>query len=256
VALADVDPAYSGGFAGADEVAEELEQLRERMTELQGRLYAEHEQALLIVLQAIDAGGKDGAIRRVFSGMNPQGCEVSSFKRPTEEELDHDFLWRYHQQVPGKGMVGVFNRSHYEDVLVVRVKKLVPKRVWRRRYGQINAWEELLAQSGVKVVKFYLHISKAEQKERLQKRLQDPQKRWKFDPLDLEERKRWDDYQAAFQDALSQCSTRHAPWYVVPANHKWFRDLVLARAIVATLEQMDPQYPEPAEGLDGLVIAD
>jgi PPK2 family polyphosphate:nucleotide phosphotransferase len=188
--------------------------------------------------------------------VNPQGCRVWSFKVPSSDELDHDFLWRYHKCAPGRGMIGVFNRSHYEDVLVVRVKDLVPEEVWRARYGLINDFERLLTASGTTVLKFFLHISKDEQKERLESRIADPEKHWKFDPADLVERRSWDAYQAAFDDALTRCSTPYAPWHVVPGNRKWFRNLIVARTIADTLEAMNPQFPEAAEGIGGLKVPD
>lgn len=256
VDLSTIDADASGPFHSADDVKAELKRQRKRITALQERLYAGHRQSLLVVLQAMDTGGKDGAIRGVFKGVNPQGCQVASFKAPTPEELDHDFLWRYHQKAPGRGMIGIFNRSHYEDVLIVRVKRLAPDTDWHRRYAAINAFEQNLADSGTTVLKFYLHISKDEQKRRLQSRLDDPEKHWKFDPADIAERGRWDDYMAAFEDAIAACSTAAAPWYIVPANHKWYRNLVIARTIADTLEAMDPQFPSPASGLDEIVIPD
>jgi PPK2 family polyphosphate:nucleotide phosphotransferase len=209
-----------------------------------------------VVLQAIDTGGKDGTIRSVFEGVNPQGCRVWSFKVPSAEERDHDFLWRYHAKVPGRGMIGVFNRSHYEDVLVVRVKSLEPEGVWRPRYDLINDFERMLTLSGVTVLKFFLHISKDEQKERLEARIADPEKHWKFDAADLVERQSWDAYQGAFTDALSRCSTPHAPWHVVPANRKWYRNLLVARTIANTLEAMDPRYPDAQPGIAELTVPD
>jgi PPK2 family polyphosphate:nucleotide phosphotransferase len=253
--LADVDPDADGGFDKAEAKAA-LDVERARIQALQERLYAERRRSLLIVLQAIDTGGKDGTIRAVLQGVNPQGCAVTSFKVPSAEELDHDFLWRYHAKVPGRGMIGVFNRSHYEDVLVVRVKGLVPEEVWRARYDRINDFERLLTASGTTILKFFLHISKAEQKARLEARIEDPEKHWKFDPADLVERKSWDAYQAAFGDALTRCSTPDAPWHVVPANRKWFRNLVVARTVADTLEAMDPRYPEAAKGIADLKVPD
>lgn len=188
--------------------------------------------------------------------MNPQGCRVWSFKVPSAEELDQDFLWRYHRRTPGRGLIGVFNRSHYEDVLVVRVKGLVPEETWRERYGLINEFERLLTLSGCVILKFFLHISKDEQKERLEARLADPEKHWKFDPADLVERKSWDAYQTAFDDALTRCSTPYAPWHVVPANRKWARNVMVARTIADTLEAMDPRFPEPRKGLEGITVPD
>jgi PPK2 family polyphosphate:nucleotide phosphotransferase len=220
------------------------QKLLARLEELQAALYAESRQSLLVILQALDAGGKDGTTRKVFSSLNPQGCEVHSFKRPTEEELAHDFLWRAHRVVPRTGMIGIFNRSYYEDVLVVRVHDLVPKKVWKKRFDQINAFERMLTQNGVTILKFYLHISRAEQKRRLADRLEDPTKNWKFEPGDLEERERWDDYIEAYEDALSRCSTKWAPWYIVPADRKHARNLLVTQVIVDALERMDPQYPK------------
>jgi PPK2 family polyphosphate:nucleotide phosphotransferase len=204
----------------------------------------------------MDTGGKDGTIKHVFSGVNPQGCRVSSFKRPSAEEANHDFLWRYHKSAPARGRIGIFNRSHYEDVLVVRVKDLVPEEVWRERYHQINDFERNLSNDGISVLKFFLHISKDEQKRRLQSRLENPDKRWKFSSADIKERAFWNDYQAAFEDALTNCSTEHAPWYVVPANKKWYRNLVIARTIADTLAALDPHFPPAEEGLELVEIPD
>jgi PPK2 family polyphosphate:nucleotide phosphotransferase len=253
--LAGVDPDADGGL-DKDWAREALERERERISSLQERLYAERARSLLLLFQAIDTGGKDGTIRAVLKGVNPQGCTVTSFKVPSSDELDHDFLWRYHARTPGRGMIGVFNRSHYEDVLVVRVKGLVPDQVWQGRYGRINDFERLLTESGTTLLKFFLHISKAEQKERLEARIADPEKHWKFDPADLVERKSWDAYQQAFGDALARCSTPHAPWLVVPANRKWFRNYVIARTVADTLAAMDPQFPQAAPGIGALTVPD
>jgi PPK2 family polyphosphate:nucleotide phosphotransferase len=255
--IATTDPDSTGGLKGdADkEAAKALKKLeRDRIIALQERLYAEHRQSLLVVFQATDTGGKDSTIRRVFKGVNPQGVRVWSFKAPTPEELDHDFLWRIHQHTPAKGMINVFNRSQYEDVLIVRVKELVPETVWRQRYEQINHFEQLLVENGTRIVKFFLNISKEEQKDRFQDRLDDPEKHWKFNSGDLAERELWDRYQKAYEAAIRQCSTQRAPWYVVPANHKWYRDLVVARAIRETLEEMDPRFPPAEKGLDKVKI--
>jgi len=241
---------YDGGKAAAKA---EFDLLREELAEFQHRLYSEGKQKLLIVFQAMDAGGKDGAIRAVLEGVNPQGVQVTSFKSPTKEELDRDFLWRIHKAVPGKGMIGVFNRSHYEDVLIVRVDNIVPETVWRPRYTFINQFEKLLHDTGTTILKFYLHISKEEQKKRFQERLDDPAKNWKFSHEDLEKRKQWGDYQAAYQEMLAQCSTAEAPWYVIPADQNWYRNLAVARIMVETLRGMDPQYPQ-AEDLRGVVV--
>ncbi|MGH7631892.1 MAG: PPK2 family polyphosphate kinase [Gemmatimonadales bacterium] len=220
-----------------------LAELGDRMAQLQAALYAEGRRSLLVVLQARDTGGKDGAIRHVFGPLNPMGVEVTSFKRPTPLELSHDYLWRVHQRVPPAGMIGVFNRSHYEDVLVVRVHGLVPDPVWRPRYEQINAFERHLADNGVTILKFCLHISRDEQRRRLIDRLRDPDKNWKFNPGDLEERERWDAYTAAYADAIGQTSTDWAPWYVVPGDRKALRDVLVAQVVVETLERMGPRYP-------------
>jgi PPK2 family polyphosphate:nucleotide phosphotransferase len=256
VRLAEVDPDESERYAKKKDVVDELDKQRKRIRDLQARLYGEHRRSLLIVLQAMDTGGKDGTIKGVFQGVNPQGCQVWSFKVPSAEELDHDFLWRYHNRVPGKGMINIFNRSHYEDVLVVRVKGLVPEAVWRPRYEAINQFEYALAMSGISIIKFYLHISRAEQKRRLESRLTSPDKRWKFSPDDLKERVFWDDYQVAFEDAVNLCSTSYAPWYVIPANKKWYRNLVVARTIADTLEAMDPRYPAADPGLEHVAVSD
>lgn len=253
IRLTEIDPAYTANLT--KETAKGLLAKNvERMAKLQEVLYAEGKHSLLIVLQAMDAGGKDGTIRSIMSGVNPQGVIVTSFKAPTADELAHDFLWRIHQAVPGRGMIGIFNRSHYEDVLIVRVKNLVPKEVWQTRYQHINYFEQLLVDSGVTILKFYLHISKAEQKERLQARLDEPDKRWKFNPGDLAERARWADYMQAFEDVFEKCSTQAAPWYIVPADKKWYRNVLISETIVKTLEGLEMKYPEPAEGLDKIMI--
>lgn len=253
IKLAKIDPDQTGDIDKA-KAKKQLKENIERMAELQNILYAEGKHALLIVLQAMDAGGKDGTIRSIMSGVNPQGVRVTSFKKPTEEELSHDFLWRIHQSTPARGMIGIFNRSHYEDVLVVRVHDLVPPDIWQVRYDQINNFESLLTTTGVTILKFYLHISKEEQKERFQARLEQPHKRWKFNPADLKERDMWDDYMQAFQVAFEKCSPTHAPWHIVPANKKWYRNLLISETIVKTLEDLNLKYPEPVEGLDNLVI--
>jgi PPK2 family polyphosphate:nucleotide phosphotransferase len=255
VDLRDIDPSSTAG--GPDDKAAAhatFPELWDGLLDLQERLYAESGRSLLVVLQAMDAGGKDGTIEHVFKGLNPQGVRVSSFKAPTEEELAHDFLWRIHQQAPRHGEIGVFNRSHYEDVLVVRVHELVPKSVWKARYEHIRAFEQALVDGGTAIVKLYLHISKEEQAERLQARLDDPTKHWKFRAGDLAERERWDDYRAAFEDAIAETSTEDAPWYVVPGDHKWYRNWAVLRILTETLEAMDPQFPPPEEDLSSVVI--
>ena len=254
VHLKDYDPDYTGDFESKSDAKEALERNLERIDELQEVLYAEHKHALLLVFQAMDGGGKDSTIRYVMEGANPQGVQVASFKVPTAEELDHDFLWRIHKHVPGRGMIGIFNRSHYEDVLVVRVDELVPKDVWQARYDHINAFERLLADSGVTILKFYLHISKEEQKERLQARITNPDKHWKLSDADAKERLLWNDYRRAYEDALSRCNTEWAPWYIIPADRKWYRNMVVADIIAGALRQMDPQWPEPKVDVSKLVI--
>jgi PPK2 family polyphosphate:nucleotide phosphotransferase len=240
--LKDWDPADHGKYT--KEVAEaETAKLHDRLEHLQEKLYAEHKRALLIVLQGMDAAGKDGTIKHVMSGVNPQGCDVTSFKQPTAKELDHDFLWRVHSAAPPKGMIGIFNRSHYEDVLVVRVHELVPEEVWRRRYGQIVCFEEMLAAEHTVILKFFLHISKDEQKRRFDARHADPDKNWKSSDADEAERKFWDEYQEAYEDAIGKTSKDHAPWFVIPANEKWYRDLAISQVIVGTLERLNLQYP-------------
>jgi PPK2 family polyphosphate:nucleotide phosphotransferase len=255
VDLARWDPDDRSAFDGDKGAARyELKTLNKRLEELQELLYAEGKHKILIVLQAMDSGGKDGTIRHVFDGTNPQGVKVASFKKPTDEERSHDYLWRVHRHTPGSGEITIFNRSHYEDVLVVRVHNLVPPEVWSRRYDHINAFEQLLADEGTTIVKLYLHISKEEQKERLQARLDEPHKQWKFAKGDLAERRRWDDYMEAFEAVLSKTSTASAPWYVIPADRKWYRNLVVSKILVETLEKLDMQYPEPEEDLEGIVI--
>jgi PPK2 family polyphosphate:nucleotide phosphotransferase len=245
VRLDRIDPADTLGLPGKQQAQRALAKNVARIAALQERLHAEDERALLVVLQALDAGGKDGTTRAVFSGVNPQGCKVTSFKAPSSTELDHDFLWRIHHAMPGRGEIGVFNRSHYEDVLVVRVDGLVPKAVWSRRYEQINGFERYLTETGTEIVKLFLHISREEQAERLRERLEDPAKRWKFSPADLKKRAQWDDYRAAYEDMLRRCTTDHAPWYVVPGDRNWVRNLAVSAIVLAKLEEMDPRFPQP-----------
>jgi PPK2 family polyphosphate:nucleotide phosphotransferase len=254
IRIKEFEPDYTGKYKNKDDANAELEKNIARLAELQEVLYAEGKHALLIVLQAMDAGGKDGLIRNVMSGINPQGCRVTSFKAPTPEELSHDFLWRIHQHVPPKGSIGVFNRSHYEDVLIVRVHNLVPEAVWKKRYENINNFEKLLADSGVTILKFFLHISQEEQKERLEKRLEDKTKNWKFNPGDLKERALWDEYMAAYEDAINKCNTAWAPWHIVPANKKWYRNLVISERLVEALESLDMKYPPAPEEIENIVI--
>lgn len=249
VNLAKIDPGYDGGYANEEATKAESIKYSQRLSELQAMLYAENKHALLVVLQAMDAGGKDGTIHHVMSAMNPQGCSVVGFKVPTAVELAHDYLWRIHEHTPGKGQITVFNRSHYEDVLVVRVHNLVPKEVWSKRYNEINEFERELANSGTTIVKFFLHIDKEEQLKRFRDRLDEPDKQWKISNSDYSERELWDDYQKAYMDALNKCSFNYAPWYVIPANHKWLRDLAVSQILVETLEGLKMKYPEPSVDL-------
>ena len=254
IRLADYDPADTSLMPDKEKVKVEIEQDLEQMRDLQDRFYAEHERAVLIVLQGMDTSGKDGTIKHVMSGVNPLACSALGFKAPAGEELDHDFLWRFQRVMPKYGHIGVFNRSHYEDVLAVRVHQLVPKKVWKARYDQINRFEELAVELGTVILKFYLHISKEEQKRRLEERLANPNKNWKFSLGDVQERALWDDYQEAYEDALNKCSTEAAPWYIVPADHKWFRNWMVATVIVDKLKSLKPQYPPPKTDLTQIRI--
>jgi PPK2 family polyphosphate:nucleotide phosphotransferase len=245
VKLSKYDPENTLGLEKGGKVSHLLEKTLHQIDSLQYLLYAQKKFAVLVVLQALDAGGKDGTIRHVMSGVSPQGCRVTSFKVPTPEEASHDFLWRIHKAVPEKGEIGMFNRSHYEDVLVVRVHNLVPKKVWEERYDQINAFEDLLAQSNVKILKFFLHISKDEQKKRFEERVDDPDKRWKISEADFAERKYWDDYVEAYQEALTRCNSKANPWFIIPSNKKWFRNLAVSRIIGETLEDLGMKFPKP-----------
>jgi len=255
VNLKEWDPSDTSAFDGSEEEAEDrLVKLNRQLEDLQELLYAEGKRRLLVALQAMDTGGKDGTIRHVFEGVNPQGVKVASFKAPTQEELGHDFLWRAHKQTPGRGEITIFNRSHYEDVLVVRVHRLVPAEVWRGRYARINDFERMLSEEGTTILKFFLHISKGEQKKRLQARLDERHKRWRFNVGDLKERKLWPAYMRAYEDAIGKTSAQWAPWYIVPANHKWYRNLVVCTVIVETLKSLKMRYPEPKDNLDRVVI--
>lgn len=246
VHLDKIDPGDISAFDGdKGEAKNLLDKLNGQLDLLQERLYAGQQEALLIVFQGMDTSGKDGVIEHVFEGVNPQGVQVASFKVPTPQELAHDFLWRIHQRMPAKGEIVIFNRSHYEDVLVVRVHELVPERVWRKRYEEINNFERMLHDEGTTILKFYLHINQEEQRQRLLDRLEAPEKRWKFNPADLTERALWKDYMQAYEDALEQTSTDWAPWHIVPANHKWFRNLVVSSVLVNTLNKLNPQPPQP-----------
>ena len=249
--LRDVDPDDTSRCDDKDEAEDLVAKHVHRMADLQRILFAQQKHALLIVLQAMDGGGKDGTIRHVMSGLNPLGCRVVGFRVPTPEEQSHDFLWRVHREVPPLGWIGIFNRSHYEDVLAARVRRIVPPAVWRGRYAHINAFEKLLSDNGVVILKFFLHISKQEQKERLERRLHDPQRAWKFDPVDWDNRRLWKDYMAAYEDAIARCGTAWAPWHVIPANRKWYRNLLVSETIVRALEGMGLKYPRPRAGRRG-----
>jgi PPK2 family polyphosphate:nucleotide phosphotransferase len=245
IRLKDFDPQFVDQHENKKSVLPKIEKLRQRMDGLQFKLYAEQKRSLLICLQALDAGGKDGVVRHVIGSMNPQGCRVVGFKQPSPEELAHDFLWRIEQQVPKRGEVVIFNRSHYEDVLIARVHDLVPKKVWSKRYEQIDDFERRLVANGTHILKFFLHISKEEQLRRFGQRLDDPARRWKISEADYSEREYWTSYEAAYEDALGKCSTSDAPWFVIPSDHKWFRDLAISQIIVETMERLDTQVPKP-----------
>ena len=250
VRLSSIDTGDDAGLGDKEAARAQLTGDLERLRALQHLLYADNRYALLVVLQAMDTGGKDGTIRHVMSGFNPAGCQVTSFKVPSDEERAHDYLWRVHRAVPPRGVIGVFNRSYYEDVLIVRVHNLVPRDAWELRYRQINEFERMLVENGVAVLKFFLHISKKEQEKRLNVRLNDRTKNWKFSEGDLFERKRWSEYQEAYQDAIDRCTTRWAPWHIVPADRKWARDCVVARVMRKKLESMGLRYPKPLSKSD------
>jgi PPK2 family polyphosphate:nucleotide phosphotransferase len=255
VTLKDWDPDDKSNFDGGKKKGKKhLLQLNLELEALQELLYAEHKHKVLVVLQGMDTSGKDGVIRHVFEGVNPQGVSVANFKKPTEKELDHDYLWRVHRFTPLKGQIVIFNRSHYEDVLVVRVHDLVPKEIWSRRFSQINDFERMLVEEGTTIVKFFLHITPDEQKERLQARLDDPNKLWKFNSLDLQERKLWDSYIKAYEDVLNKTSTEWAPWHIVPSNRKWYRNLVIAEVLIDTLKNLKMEFPQAEENLDKIKI--
>jgi PPK2 family polyphosphate:nucleotide phosphotransferase len=246
VKLADIDPGFKDDHDNHKKAAVEIEHHEKKLRRLQDLFHADGRRSLLICLQGMDTGGKDGTIHHILGAMDPQGCRVEQFRQPSNEELAHDFLWRIHKVVPRRGTVTIFNRSHYEDVLVVRVHNIVPHAVWSRRYDQINAFEQNLVDNNTHILKFYLHISKHEQLTRFEERLDDPTKQWKISEADYKERAFWDDYMAAYEEALSRCSTPHAPWFVIPSDHKWFRNLAIARVVVEYLEGLDMKYPEPS----------
>jgi PPK2 family polyphosphate:nucleotide phosphotransferase len=257
VRLEDIDPrskADAPGDGSKEAGKEAVAAMAEELNELQNRLWAEKQRSVLLVLQALDAGGKDGTVKAVCGPINPMGLRVKSFKAPTETELDHDFLWRIQREVPEHGEFAVFNRSHYEDVLIVRVDELVPEQVWRNRFRTIREFERGLSTEGTTIVKVYLHISKDEQRQRFEDRLTIPSKNWKFNAADLAVRAKWDHYQEAYEEALAETSAHHAPWYVVPADRKWYRNWAVTSILLHTLREMDPQYPPPAEGLADIVI--
>jgi PPK2 family polyphosphate:nucleotide phosphotransferase len=247
--LRDFDPDFKGRH-GKEKALAKIDALCERMSDLQQRLFAERRRSLLICLQALDAGGKDGVVKHVIGSMNPDGCHVANFKEPTQEELAHDFLWRIEAQMPKRGEVAIFNRSHYEDVLIVRVHNLVPKAVWSQRYAQIDDFERRHAANGTVILKFFLHISKDEQLRRFEQRLDDPAKRWKISESDYAEREYWEDYERAYDDVLAKCNSEEAPWFVIPANHKWFRDVAISEIVVATLGSMNIQLPKPTVDIE------
>lgn len=255
VDLSGLDTRETGSFTGGKKEGRVLhKELTVRLSELQEKFYADGSHRLLVVLQATDTGGKDGTIKKVFRGVNPAGVRMAAFKQPTHQELARDYLWRVHSRVPKDGEITIFNRSHYEDVLIVRVKGLVEEDVWSKRYAHINDFERLLADEGTTIIKIFLHISKEEQRERLQARLDDPTKHWKFNPGDLAERERWDLYQHAYEDMLERTSQDHAPWFVVPADRKWFRNLVVSSILIETLEALDLEYPPGPVDIEGIVI--
>jgi PPK2 family polyphosphate:nucleotide phosphotransferase len=254
VNLSKRDPGDTAGFGNEEKCEAALAKNVKDLFALQTLLAASAEYSVLIVLQAMDAGGKDGTIRHVMTGLNPQGCRVTSFKVPNDKEARHDFLWRIHEAAPMHGEVGIFNRSHYEDVLVVRVHKLVPKSVWQARYDQINEFEKMLVENNTVILKFFLHISKDEQKKRIEQRIQDPLKNWKLAEADFAERRHWGDYQEAYEDALSKCSTKHAPWYIIPANKKWFRNLAVSQIIEDRMRGLKMKYPAPKVDLTKVKI--
>jgi len=260
IILADINPTdtgpYSNDKSGKKKARKDLSAQKKQLAELQNRFYADGGKALLIVLQALDAGGKDGTIRKIMTGINPQGVRVTSFKAPSSKERAHDFLWRIHKAVPKKGMIGIFNRSHYEDVLVVRVRNFAPKEVWSKRFDAINHFEENLLNEGTEIVKIYLHIDKAEQKRRFEARLNVPEKNWKFNPADLDDRALWQEYQRAFEDVFNKTSKINSPWYIIPANVKWYRDTLISQIILEKLLEINPSYPKIDYDPKKIVIPD
>jgi PPK2 family polyphosphate:nucleotide phosphotransferase len=254
--LQRLSPNYDGGFNEKEAEYILMQNLKKRMSELQYKLYADKRKALLIVLQGIDTSGKDSTIRHVISAFNPQSCTVTPFKEPTAEEVSYDFLWRIHKRVPAKGKIAVFNRSHYEDIIQPRVHKIVQKSIWSQRYRHINEFERCLSENGTKIIKFFLHISKEEQRKRLEERIKDPSKQWKISQRDIMERKFWNSYMGAYQEIINKCSNMWAPWYIIPANKKWFRNFAVGLIIVNTLEGMKPKFPKPIIDLSRFTIDD
>jgi PPK2 family polyphosphate:nucleotide phosphotransferase len=249
VRLNKLDPAYTGKHGSPEEAKKEIDTYLQKLFRQQALLYAEHKHSILVVLQALDAGGKDGTIKHVFTALNPQGAAVASLKQPTPNELAHDFLWRVHPHAPGKGEIVIFNRSHYEDVLITRVHKLIDKETWTARYQRIRDFESLLVENGTTILKFFLHISKEEQLARFAQRLDDPNRNWKISESDYSERAMWDYYIEAFEDAMSATSAKHAPWYVIPSNHKWFRNLAVSQIMADTMEELKLAFPPPSVDL-------
>jgi PPK2 family polyphosphate:nucleotide phosphotransferase len=245
ITIKDFNPDDTLDYKSADDVREDFKELNLKMIDLQELIYAEKKRSLLIIFQAMDAGGKDGTIKHVMRGINPQGCTVTCFKAPNDEEKSHDYLWRVHQRVPGRGYIGIFNRSHYEEVLITRTHKLIDHDEVKRRFEQINDFEDMLTENGTTVLKFFLNISREEQRQRLQERLDDKEKHWKFDPADINERALWHEYIKAYEDIFTYCNKKHAPWFVIPSNKKWFRNLSVAKIIVQTLENLDMKFPKP-----------
>ena len=254
IRISDLPTEADEFHSNREEAEREFAELREEFIALQYKMYADGRHKLLVILQAMDGGGKDGTIRHVFKGVNPQGVHVISFKGPSSEELARDYLWRIHKAVPPRGLIGVFNRSHYEDVLIVRVEQLVSEQIWRQRYEQINEFERYLTDTGTTILKFFLNISKEEQKQRFQARLEDKDKQWKFSVLDLAKREQWNDYMQAYEDVLNRCTTEAAPWYAIPADQKWYRNLAVVRTIVETMRDLKFKMPEPPQGIDKITI--
>lgn len=252
--LSDLNPRYEGEEFNKKSGRARTVENAQALSDLGYRLYAENKRSILLVLQGMDTSGKDSTIRAIMAGLNPQSCSVSSFKRPTDEELDHDYLWRIHKVTPRRGDIGIFNRSHYEDVLVVRVHNIVPPEMWEQRYNQINEFEQLLSENGTKIIKCFMHISNEEQRERLQERVDDPNRRWKFAKGDLAERKHWDKYEEAYEAALTRCNTEWAPWHVIQSDRSWYRKMIVSEILRKTLEEMDPQFPPAKDDIEGIVV--